>query len=99
MTVKEINKYLTPQLYYLREKGVYIQGIRYPGNADTSGLARRDILVTIDKEPVETIADVKRVYERIVQDEKREKKVVVEILRSGLRKWIVLDYRRNYEEE
>jgi len=99
MTVKEINKYLTPQLYYLREKGVYIQGIRYPGNADTSGLARRDILVTIDKEPVETIADVKRVYERIVQDERREKKVVVEILRSGLRKWIVLDYRRNYEEE
>ncbi|MEN6337914.1 MAG: trypsin-like peptidase domain-containing protein [Phycisphaerales bacterium] len=99
MTVKEINKYLTPQLYYLREKGVYIQGTRYPGNAETSGLARRDILLTIDKEPVETIADVKRVYERIVQDDKREKKVVVEILRSGLRKWIVLDYRRNYEEE
>jgi len=99
MTVKEINKYLTPQLYYLREKGVYIQGTRYPGNAENSGLARRDILLTIDKEPVETIADVKRVYERILQDDKREKKVVIEILRSGLRKWIVLDYRRNYEEE
>jgi S1-C subfamily serine protease len=99
MTVKEINKYLTPQLYYLREQGVYIQGTRYPGNADTSGLAYRDILLTIDKEPINTIADVKRVYERIIQDPKREKKVVVEILRSGLRKWIVLDYRRNYEEE
>jgi serine protease Do len=99
MTVKEINKYLTPQLYYLRDKGVYIQGTRYPGNADTSGLAYRDILLTIDKEPISTIADVQRVYERVVQDPKREKKVVVEILRSGLRKWIVLDYRRNYEEE
>ena len=99
MTVKEINKYLTPQLYYLREKGVYIQGTRYPGNAENAGLARRDIILTIDKEPVETIADVKRVYERIVQDDKREKKVVIEILRSGLRKWIVLDYRRDYEQE
>lgn len=99
MTVKEINKYGTPQLYYLREKGVYIQGTRYPGNAQSSGLSRRDILLTIDKEPVETIADVKRVYERILQDDQREKKVVVEVLRSGLRKWIVLDYRRDYEEE
>ncbi|HNS21076.1 MAG TPA: trypsin-like peptidase domain-containing protein [Sedimentisphaerales bacterium] len=99
MTVKEINKYLTPQLYYLREKGVYIQGTRYPGNAETSGLSRRDILLTIDKEAVETIADVKRVYERVLRDDKREKKVVVEVLRAGLRKWIVLDYRRDYEEE
>ena len=41
MTVKEINKYRTPQLYYLREKGVFIQGVSYPGNAATSGLAGR----------------------------------------------------------
>jgi len=99
MTVKEINKDRTPQLYYLREKGVFIQGIRYPGNAANSGLGRRDILLTIDKEPVETMADVKRVYERILQDDKREKKILLEVLRSGLRKWIVLDYRRDYEQE
>jgi len=99
MTVKEINKYRTPQLYYLKPKGVFVQGIRYPGNAGNSGLSHRDIILTIDKESIETIDDVKRVYERIVTDEKREKKVVLEVLRSGLRKWIVLDYRRDYEEE
>jgi serine protease Do len=99
MTVKEIHKDRTPQLYYLRRTGVFIQGTRYPGNADNSGLSRRDIILTIDKEPIVTIADVKRVYERIVADEKREKKVVVEVLRGGLRKWIVLDYRRDYERE
>ena len=99
MTVKEINKYRTPQLYYLKAKGVFVQGIRYPGNAGNSGLSHRDILLTIDKESIETIEDVKRVYQRIVTDEKREKKVVLEVLRSGLRKWIVLDYRRDYEEE
>ena len=99
MTVKEINKDRTPQLYYLKEKGVFVQGIRYPGNAANSGLSRRDIILTIDKEPVLTSEDVKRVYERIVNDEKREKKVVVEVLRSGLPNWIVLDYRRDYEQE
>ena len=69
MTVKEINKDRTPQLYYLKDKGVFVQGIRYPGNAASSGLDRRDIILTIDKEPVLTIEDVKRVYERIVKDD------------------------------
>jgi serine protease Do len=99
MTVKEINKDRTPQLYYLKDKGVFVQGTRYPGNAASSGLDRRDIILTIDKEPVLTVEDVKRIYERIVNDGKREKKVVVEVLRSGLPNWIVLDYRRDYEQE
>lgn len=99
MTVKEINKDRTPQLYYLKEKGVFVQGTRYPGNAADSGLGRRDILLTIDKEPVQTVADVKRIYERIVNDEKREKKVVIEVLRGGLPNWVSLDYRRDYEQE
>jgi len=99
MTVKEINKYRTPKLYYLRPSGVYIQGVRYPGNASTSGLTRRDIILKIDNEAVETVKDVERVYERIVQDEQREKKALFEIMRNGLRKWIVLDYRRDYEKE
>jgi len=99
MTVKEINKYRTPRLYYIQKKGVYIQGVKRPGNAARSGLSRRDIIVKIDRLPVETIEQVKQIYERIIQDEQREKKVMFEVLRSGLRKWIVLDYRRDYDEE
>ncbi|UCD49569.1 MAG: trypsin-like peptidase domain-containing protein [Phycisphaerales bacterium] len=99
MTVKEINKYRTPRLYYLQKKGVYIQGVKRPGNAVSSGLNRRDIIVKIDGMPVETIDQVGKIYERIIADEQREKKVMFEVLRSGLRKWIVLDYRRDYDEE
>jgi serine protease Do len=99
MTIKEINKYRTPRLHYLREKGVYIQGVKYPGNAASSGLSRRDIILKIDNKFVETIEDVKQIYEKIIRDEQREKKVMFEILRNGLRKWIVLDYRRDYEED
>jgi serine protease Do len=99
MTLKEINKYRTPSLYYLTPKGVYIQGIKYPGNAASSGLTRQDIVVKIDNKSVETIADVKKIHEQIMQDPQREKKVMFEVLRGGLRKWIVLDYRRDYQQE
>jgi len=42
---------------------------------------------------------VQKIYSKLLEDGTREKKVVFEIMRSGLRKWIVLDYRRDYEEE
>jgi len=99
MTIKEINKYRTPRLYYFKQAGVFVQGVKYPGNAGAAGLSEQDIILSIDKQPVGTIEDVKRIYETLLQDGQREKKVVFEVLRSGLRKWIVLDYRRNYEEE
>jgi serine protease Do len=99
MTVKEINKYRTPRLYYLKKTGIYIQGVKYPGNAASSGLKRRDIILKIDNQPVVTVESVRRIYEQIIQNEQREKKVMFEILRDGLRKWIVLDYRRDYEED
>ena len=99
MTIKEINKYRTPRLYYFKQAGVFVQGVKYPGNAGAAGLSEQDIILSIDKQPVGTIEDVKRIYETLLKDEQREKKVVFEVLRGGLRKWIVLDYRRNYEEE
>lgn len=99
MTIKEINKYQTPRLYYIQKNGVYIQGVRRPGNAVSSGLGHRDIIVKIDRKSVETIEQVKQIYEQIIKDEQREKKVLFEILRGGLRKWIVLDYRHDYDEE
>ena len=99
MTVKEINKYRTPRLYYFRQAGIYVQGVKYPGNAAAAGLNEQDIILSIDKQAVETVADVKKIYSKLLEDGQREKKVVFEVMRSGLRKWIVLDYRRNYEEE
>ncbi|MBN1509783.1 MAG: trypsin-like peptidase domain-containing protein [Sedimentisphaerales bacterium] len=99
MTVKEINKYRTPRLYYFKPGGIYIQGVKYPGNAAAAGFNEQDIILSVDKQAVETIEDVKKIYTGLLEDGQREKKVVFEVLRNGLRKWIVLDYRRDYEEE
>jgi serine protease Do len=97
MTVEEISKDGMPQLYSLKEKGVYIRDVKSPGNAAYSGLASQDIILKIGDKTVETIRDVRRIYERLIKDKQREKKVMFEVLRGNLRRWIVLDYRDNYE--
>jgi serine protease Do len=97
MKVEEISKDGTPQLYSLKEKGVYIQDVNSPGNASYSGLARGDIILKIGDKSVETIQDIRRIYEQLIRDKQREKRVMLEVLRGGLRKWIMLDYRDEYE--
>lgn len=99
MTVKEINQFKNPDLYFYRKQGVYIQGIKYPGNAADAGLYTNDIVLSIDNKPINTLDDIKRVYKETIEDQKREKKVLFEILRSGYKRLIVLDYRKNYDEE
>jgi S1-C subfamily serine protease len=80
-------------------EGVYVQGIKYPGNAMDAGLRTSDVIVKVDNKSVKTIGDVRSIYEAVVGDEEREKKVMFEVMRGGLRKWIVLDYHKDYEEE
>ena len=99
MTAKEINKYRDQHMYYMYGEGVYVQGVKYPGNAADSGLGGRDVIIKMDNKSIKTISDLKDVYESILADEDREKKVMFEIMRGGLRKWIVLDYRKDYEED
>lgn len=99
MTVKEINEFADSDLFIYRKKGIYIQGIQYPGNASNAGLRRRDIILKVDNQDIETLDDVKQVYEKIMQDEKREKKLLLQVLRAGESKLIVLKYHTDYDKE
>ena len=99
MTVKDINEFATPELYYYVKKGVYIQGVRSPGNASQAGLRRGDIIVRIDDKPVRSLAELSEIYEEIVADESAPKRVRMEILRSSLPRQVVLDYSTKYERE
>ena len=98
-TVKEISKYTTPNLYFQKKEGVYIQGVRYPGNARSAGLQKNDIILTVDNKEINSLDDMKKVYEKIVSDEDREKKVVIKVLRNNYPRLFVLDYRFDYNEE
>lgn len=99
MTVKTINRFEVPGLHYFRKQGVYVQGVKYPGNASESGLRRRDMIVKVEGREIRTLEDMKKAYERVVSDEERPKRVRLEIMRRGLVLQVMLDYSVEYEED
>ena len=99
MTVKAINQFDNPNLYFHRQKGVFVYGIKYPGNAQEAGLEQKDILNKIDGVKISTLEDVKKVHKKLIDNVKARHKVLVSVLRNGLLQQVVLDFSRDYEKE
>jgi serine protease Do len=99
MTVKEFNEFSEPDLYFYERGGVFVNGVRSPGNAQKAGLRRRDILLKIDGREVRSVADVKRVYDALVVDKDRQPRVLVEVRRGQFVQPIVLDYKEDFLKE
>ncbi len=98
-TVKDINQFDNPNLYFHRQKGVFVFGVRYPGNASSAGLSTQDIILKIGDEKVESIEDVKRAHEKLVAEVDKQPRVVITVLRRGLMRQVVLDFARDYERQ
>ncbi len=96
MTIKAINEFATPLLHFFRSEGAYVQAVKHPGNAAAAGLRQGDIIVEIDGVPVSSFGQCREMYETIIADGAREKKVVFTVLRGGLRNYQVLDYSPRY---
>lgn len=99
MTLKTINEHYDPELFYYVPEGVYIQAVRSPGNADDCGFDRGRVIVEIDGQPVKTFADIQKVYDKIMADEKRKKQVLFKVMARGIPSLLVLDYTRDYDKE
>jgi serine protease Do len=101
VTVKEITKFSNPRLHFLHPAGgVFIQGVRSPGNADDAGLRYDDILLKIGTHDVKTIEDVEKAYKALVDGKQVvRKKILVTIKRDGLPNWIVLSWEKDYLQE
>jgi len=99
LTVREINQFDNPDLFYYRTKGVFIYGIKSPGNADNSGLRPHDILVKIDDKEVATLDDIKAIRKDSVANVATKPRLVFSVLRSGLLRQVVLDLSRDYSKE
>jgi serine protease Do len=98
-SVKTINQFDNPDLYFHRKTGVFVYGVKYPGNASDAGLSRSDILLKIDGKPVATLDDVRKIHEAALEQIDKKHRVVVTVLRNGLLCQIVLDFLRDYEKE
>jgi len=97
MTVKAINEFATPELHYFVKQGVYVRGVKSPGNAEQAGLRRGDIILTVEGSEIRSLEQFAELYERLTSDASRPKKVRMEVLRAGLRRQVVLDYSTKYE--
>ena len=98
-TVKTINQFDNPDLYFHRQKGVFVYAVKYPGNASNSGLSRNDIILKIDGKEVGTLDEAKLVHAECVGNVEKKHRVVVVVLRNGLMRQLVLDFMRDYEKE
>ena len=98
MTVKAINEYNDPEMYYYVKEGVYVQGVQYPGNAQQCGFQGGDIILRVEATEVKSLKDIKEVYEALLKDVGRKKRVPVEVLRGGMPMLLVLDYARDYDQ-
>ncbi len=99
LTVKAINQFDNPDLYFHRKKGVFVYGIKYPGNAGNARLQTQDIVLEIDGKKVVTLEDVKKIHKAALKNIKTRHRIVFTLLRNGLMCQVVLDFARDFEKE
>ena len=97
-TVKEINQFEVPDLFFHLQEGLYVRGVRSPGNADGSGLRARDLLLKVNGLPVRKIEDVRKLHadslKRLADGGSR--RLVLSVLRNGQQMQVVVDISRDY---
>jgi S1-C subfamily serine protease len=98
-SVKTINQFDNPDLFFHRTAGVFVFGIKHPGNASSSGLQAQDILLKIDGKDLATLDDVKTIHEASLKTVIDKPRLMLSVLRNGLMKQVVIDISRDYSKE
>ncbi|MFH0937826.1 MAG: trypsin-like peptidase domain-containing protein [Planctomycetota bacterium] len=98
-TVKTINQFDNPDLYFHKKVGVFVFGVKAPGNAMNAGIQHQDILLKIDGQDVATLADMRRIHANAMNAIDAKHKLPVMVLRNGLIWQMILDFGRDYEKE
>jgi S1-C subfamily serine protease len=99
LTVKAINQFDNPDLYFHRKAGVFVQAVRQPGNAANAGLQGQDIVVKIGGKEVGSLNDVKEIHKKSLENLGNSHRVLITVLRNGLMKQVVLDFSRDHSKE
>lgn len=99
LSVKAINQFDNPDLHYYHKEGVFVYGVKYPGNASDAGLREKDIILKIGDTRVKTLDDVQAVHKEAVANVENKHRILFTIERNGLMKQIVLNFQRDYEKQ
>ena len=95
-SIQNITTFRTPALAYYAPRGVYVLGVRRPGNAYDSGLGAGDIILAIDRNPVSSLAGLQQTYRALTRLDRGKRTALLEILRKGYHHTIVLDFNRDH---
>jgi serine protease Do len=103
LTVKQINRFENPELHRVKAEGVFVFGVRAPGNAMSAGISENDIIVEVDGKQIATLDDLKKAYdaslENLASSGGSKKRLLVKILRAGRMNQVILDISRDYERD
>lgn len=99
LTAKAINQFDTPELFYLRPQGIFVYGVKAPGNAQMAGLLPQDIILKIDTTEINNAADISAAYKAAMDKLDTKPRVVISVMRGGMLRQIVLDFSRNFQKE
>ena len=95
-TAKAINQFDNPDLFFYQEKGVFVFGIKYPGNARDSDLSTGDIIKRVGNREILTLDDLKQAHEEALKNVATQHRIMFTVQRGGFTRQIVLDFARDY---
>ena len=98
MTVREIEP-LTPIFSHFRNRGIFVLGLKYNGNANKSGLQEYDIIVKLADVEINSLGEFEAEYNKLIKMEKGHRKVLVVVNRFGYSHYIVVDFNKDPEED
>jgi serine protease Do len=99
LSFKTINQFEHPELYFHKKAGIFVFGVKRPGNASSAGLHRGDIVLKIGSVEINTLDEAKAAHAAALEKLDKEPRIVLTILRNGLLRQIVLEFQRDYERE
>src|SRR5690606_23897540 len=97
-TAKAINQFGNPDLHFYRKEGVFVNGVKYPGNAASAGLQGQDIILKIGDVDVKTLEDLQKIHTESIENLSTSHRKVVTVLRNGLMRQVVLDFSRDHSK-
>ena len=99
-TAKEINRFDTPDLaFFAEDGGLFVSAVAWDGNAWSSGLKEKDVIVSWNGKPVKTLDALSAIYDEALKALPDRSRANIEVLRRGRKVQIVLNYLEDTEKE
>lgn len=87
-TVSELTPGIIRRARLTSRQGVYVSGEQAGGIAANAGLQRGDIILAVDNEPVENLAEFVRIYNALTESRKRL--VLLDVKRGALTRFVLV---------